>query len=93
MQQIQFATRVKRTPENRNRINRTHIKKQKILHNLDRNPEEILKVGVQKFLECRGYLPKAKSLSKSPLEDASSKEIKGLEPHCSHPFSVIGSFQ
>ena len=52
--------------------------KQKILHNLDRTPEEILKIRVQKFLGCRGYLPKTKSLSKSPLENVFSKEIQGL---------------
>ena len=63
MQQIQLANRVK---------------KQKILHNLGRISEEDLKVRVQKFLGCRGYLPKAKSLRKSPLEDASSKVVQGL---------------
>ena len=63
MQQIQFANRVKN---------------QKILHNLGRISEEILKVRVQKFLGCRGYLPKAKLLRKSPLEDASSKVVQGL---------------
>ena len=61
MQQIQFANLVKKT-ENRNRKNRTRKQNQKILHNLDSNPEEILKVRLQKFLGCRGYLPKAKSL-------------------------------
>ena len=40
---------------------------------------------VQKFLGCRGYLDKAKSLCKRPLEDASSEEI--------HPFSASGYFQ
>ena len=40
----------------------THVKKQKILYNFDRTPEENLKVRVQNYLECRGYLRKAKSL-------------------------------
>ena len=48
------------------------------MHSLGRTPEEILKLRVQKFLGCRGYLPKAKSSFKSGLEDASSKEIQGL---------------
>ena len=48
------------------------------MHSLGRTPEEILKLRVQKFLGCRGYLPKAKSSCKSGLEDASSKEIQGL---------------
>ena len=61
MRQEQFANWVKKT-ENKNRKNRTHVKKQKILHNLDRTPEEILKVRVQKFSGCHGYLSKAKSL-------------------------------
>ena len=61
MQQIQFANRVKKT-ENRNRKNKKHVGKPKILHDLDRTPEEILKKRVQKFLECHGYLPTAKSL-------------------------------
>ena len=52
MQQIQLANQVKKNPENRNRKNRTH----------DKTPEEILKVRVQMFLGCRGYLPKAKLL-------------------------------
>ena len=56
----------------------TRKKTQTIMHSLDRTPEEILKVRVQKFLGCRGYLPKAKSSCKSGLEDASSKEIQGL---------------
>ena len=55
-----------------------HVKKNKILHKLYRTPEEILKVSVQMFLGCRGYLPEAKSLRKSPLEDDSSKEIEAL---------------
>ena len=42
--------------------NRTHVKKQKILHNVDRTLEEILKVRVQEFLGCCGYLSKEKSL-------------------------------
>ena len=50
MQQIQLANQVKKNPENRNRKNRTH----------DKTPEEILKVRVQMFLGCRGYLPMAK---------------------------------
>ena len=58
---MQFANRVKKT-ENRNRKNRAHVKKQKILHNLDRTPKEILKLGEQKYPGCRGQLPKAKSL-------------------------------
>ena len=61
MQQIQFANRVKKA-ENRNRKSKTHVKKQEIWHNIDRTPEEILKVRGQKFLRCRGYLPEAKSL-------------------------------
>ena len=87
MQQIQFANRVKKTE---NRKNKKHVGKPKILHDLDRTPEEILKKRVQKFLECHGYLPTAKSLWKSPLEDASLNEIQG---HCPHPFSVSGYFQ
>ena len=55
-----------------------HTLKNKILHLTYRTPEEILKVRVQKFLECRGYLPEAKSLCKVPLEDTSSKKIKRL---------------
>ena len=38
MQQIQFANRVKKT-ENRNRKNKKHVEKPKILHNLDRTQE------------------------------------------------------
>ena len=34
-------------------------KKKQYLHNLDRTSEEILKVRIQKFLGCRGYLHKA----------------------------------
>ena len=30
------------------------------LHNLDENSDDTLKVRVQKFLGCRGYLPKGK---------------------------------
>ena len=56
MQQIQFAKRVKKA-ENRNRKNRTHVQRQKILHNFD----EILKMRLETFPGCRGYLPKAKS--------------------------------
>ena len=56
----------------------TPKKKEKILHNLDRTPEEILKVRIQKFLGCRGYLREAKSLCKRPLEVSSSKEMQGL---------------
>ena len=52
MPQIQFAKRIKKT---------THVKKQKIVYNLDKTPQEILKVRVQKLLGHRGYLPKAKS--------------------------------
>ena len=46
----------------KNKKNRTYVKKQKILHNLDRTSEKTLKVRLQKFLGRRGYLPKAKSL-------------------------------
>ena len=59
IQQIQFANRVKKT-ENVNRKNTR--KKQKILHNLERTPDEILKVRGKNFLGCCGYLPKGKSL-------------------------------
>ena len=76
MQQMQFSNWVKKT-ENRNRKNRRNVKKQ-YLHNLNRTSEEILKVRIQKFLGCRGYLHKAKSLCKRPLEDASSEEMQGL---------------
>ena len=77
MQQIQFGNRVKKT-EMRNRKKQNTHKKNKILHNLDRATEEILKVRLQKFPGCCDYLLKAKSLWKSPSEDASSKEIEGL---------------
>ena len=62
MQQIQFTNWVKKKTESRNRKNRTHVKNEKIFHNFDGTPAEILKVRVQKFPRCSGYLPKAKSL-------------------------------
>ena len=57
MQQIQFDSWVKKTEKNR-----TFVEKQKILHSLDRTPGDIWQVRLQKFLGCRGYSPKAKSL-------------------------------
>ena len=61
MQQIQFANQVKKKQKTETEKTEHTLKKnQKILHNFDRTPEEILKVRVQKFLGCCGYLPKAK---------------------------------
>ena len=74
MQQIQFAKRVKKQKQKKQETR----KKNNILHNLDRTPEEILKAKVQKFLGCGGYLRKAKSLCTRPLKDASSEEIQWL---------------
>ena len=54
-----LLTGLKKT-ENVNRKNTR--KKQKILHNLERTPDEILKVRGKNFLGCCGYLPKGKSL-------------------------------
>ena len=63
MQQIQFATRVGKNRKQKQTKKRTHVKKnRRFLHNLDRTSEEILRVRVQRFIECRGYLPKTKSL-------------------------------
>ena len=62
MQQIQFANLVKKSRKQKPKKQDTRKQNQEILHNLDSKPEEILKVRLQKFLGCRGYLPKAKSL-------------------------------
>ena len=58
MQQIQFGSPVKKT-ETKNRI---HVKENRRFCLTSAGPfEEILKVRVQKFRGCRGYLPEAKS--------------------------------
>ena len=69
-QQIQFQNRIKNNRKQKQKKRDTRKKtKQKILHNFNKTHEEILKVGVQKFLGChRLYLRKAKSLRKRPLE-------------------------
>ena len=45
----------------------------------------------QKFLGCRGYLPKAESLRKSPLEDATPKEILPPSILCQGLFSITNN--
>ena len=69
-----LLTGLKKT-ENINRKNTR--KKQKILHNLERTPDEILKVRGKKFSWMLWVFTKRK-ITKSPWEDASSREIEGL---------------
>ena len=85
MQQIQFADRVKKRKTETEKTK--HSLKKKIFHNLDRTPDEILKVRKQKFFRCHGYSPK------EHYEKVHEKMLLQKPSHYPHLFSVSSSFQ
>ena len=77
MQQIQFGRPVKKTE---NRKNRIHVKENRILPNLSRTLEEILKVRVQKFRGYRGSLPEVNHNEKCHWKMLLQKKYRDSSP-------------